>query len=95
MSVISPARPEEKPEQCECLNWCRDLTGFLWSHHPNCRKHRPDVEARGYVQALVDGIEQWGAEEDGIPDFLWDAYCRAVYALGRPLPIRREDDASK
>ena len=65
---------------CECLNWCHNnLTHVLLTgHHERC-EHSPDAleKALELIANLTKGIEEWSAQEDGVPDFVWDAYSRA------------------
>ena len=41
---------------------------------------------------LTDGIERWAADADGVPEWLYDAYCTASTATGNP---NHNPDASK
>jgi hypothetical protein len=55
-------------------------------------------EGERILAALVDAVERWGAEEDGIPADAWDEYRKALAWLGRPEPrtpawARDHDDA--
>jgi hypothetical protein len=39
------------------------------------------------IRKLLLGIDEWAAEEDGIPEACWDAYDAARAAIGHPLVI--------
>lgn len=78
--------------QCRCATWCHTRPGIavLTGHHETC-EHRPDLfgSAADLIHALVRGIEDWGAQEDGIPDPLWMAYAKAKAVLGEPVDPTR------
>jgi hypothetical protein len=61
-----------------CMNWAREASSDLSAHHPHCPRREPNLLA--VLGALVTGIEKWAREEDGVPDWLWEAY-RAAKAL--------------
>ena len=77
-------------KHCECLTYClhdrHQIQVFaLTGHHPNCR-NCPDLygAALDLLGALVDGIEAWADEADGIvPDCLREQYRRAARACGK------------
>lgn len=74
---------------CPCAVWATDqMTALLLGngHHPRCDKFVPDVRATYLIRDLVEGIEEWGAQEDGVPDWLWDAYARAVFVVRGKMP---------
>ena len=65
---------------CECKNWATidHRHGFLTGHHVNCPKSPNALEcAYKLIACLCAGIEDWGSEEDGVPDFLWESYRTA------------------
>ncbi len=67
---------------CDCKLWGTDrpVADLLGNgHHHNCGYFVPDVGAVQLLRELVAGIKEWGAQEDGIPEWLWDAYARAVF----------------
>ena len=68
---------------CDCQTLGRDNQAPLFlSHHPNCEHYDPDPEIRELLLALVDGIETWAADEDGIHSECWDAYVKACSVVG-------------
>ena len=73
------------PKNCECDNWGRDskaATLYL-SHHPHCKRYQPEPEMRELLEELIDGIESWASDEDGVHPDCWDAYVRACGVCGQ------------
>jgi hypothetical protein len=71
-----------KLPNCECKTWATtDARGLLLGngHHPACNYHIPNLGAADLLLKLVQGIENWAADEDGIPDHVWDAYSQAHF----------------
>ena len=82
-------RPHQPSQPCECANWCdsdisaRALTG----HHERCNNAPEKLDcALALMRRLVEGIGQFSADCDGVPDYLWDAYLQARATLGMSLP---------
>ena len=69
--------------ECECKGWACDGLIPLLSHHFKCEHYKPVSELMEIITSLIRGIEAWGGEEDGIPDFCFDAYKRAKVAIGQ------------
>ena len=67
---------------CECKTWCRDGRPPLTEHHRNCPKRNLEAESVALASALIKGIENWAANEDGVHPDAWDAYCRAIVFVG-------------
>jgi hypothetical protein len=69
---------------CECSGWGRDNRDsvLMLSHHPNCGKYKPEAECRELMLNLINGIESWAADEDGIHPACWEAYRNACFACG-------------
>ena len=71
------------PAECECVNWCRDglhvREEMLANHHFRCPKHEAEFRRRALelIERLHRAMREWGAEEDGIPDSAWKAFCDA------------------
>lgn len=40
-----------------------------------------DVRSYRLMEKLIQGIEEWGQCEDGLPDFIWDQYQEAKTLL--------------
>lgn len=78
--------------ECVCRDWAiADGSRFFESslgngHHYDCPKQKPYVGAVSLLKDLVKGIQTWGGEEDGVPDWLWDAYSKAVYVTTGKVP---------
>jgi hypothetical protein len=70
---------------CECLTWGRDTTASMLhlEHHPNCELYEPEPPIRELLLRLIDGIEEWAADEDGIHEACWNAYQDACCVLGQ------------
>mgnify|MGYP002639974512 CR=1 FL=1 len=74
------------PKLCECSTWARAYgQQFMALHHRNCKHYNPEADAATLITALVEGMDAWGADEDGIHPEAWDAYQRARSATGRPV----------
>ena len=77
------------PALCpHCSTWARvapldDIGG----HHPNCPVNPWRVLE--LLKLLTLGIQTWGRDEDGVPDYLWPAYVAACEATGLPTPEAR------
>jgi hypothetical protein len=67
---------------CECTSWARDGGLFLTTHHRNCEKYEDGREISDVVRALLDDIEQWASEEDGIPESVYGNYSRVRAIFG-------------
>jgi hypothetical protein len=71
------------PAECECWNWCSDglhrREELLAGHHFRCSKFEAEFRRRALelIAQLYEAMQQWGAEEDGVPDFAWDAWVVA------------------
>lgn len=78
---------DHKP--CPCEFWCSTRLDIvlLTGHNENCVHSRDRLEkAEDMIRSLVRGIESWAAQEDGIPDSMWDDFCKAKAVLGEPVP---------
>lgn len=64
-----------------CENWAREASNTIEAHHPNCPRH--PTQLMRLIAELATGIKQWADAEDGVPDWLWDAYQLAT-SLGTP-----------
>jgi len=42
------------------------------------------------IEELVTAIDIWSSNEDGIPEFVWGAYIRALNYLGVPYSIEND-----
>jgi hypothetical protein len=70
---------------CECATWGRDnqSAALILSHHTACPNYSPELEVRELLQNLLDGIEAWASDEDGVHPDCWDAYVKACGACGQ------------
>jgi len=70
---------------CECITWGRDSVAAMLhlEHHPNCEHYRPEPPIRELLLRLVDGIEAWASDEDGIHEACWNAFQDACCMLGQ------------
>ena len=77
--------PTTFADACECATWARDNHGSTLhlQHHPDCEWYRPEPEIRQLLLRLIEGIELWAADEDGVHPDCWDAYKSACAAVGQ------------
>ncbi len=71
-------------ERCECLEWATvdSQMTMLTGHHENCEKRKSDRNALSeLILDLVEGMEDWGNLEDGIPTEAWESYTLAKFFL--------------
>lgn len=76
-------------KQCECTTWASaDMRPQLLGngHHEFCDKFEPYQGGMDLLASLVSGIEIWASQEDGVPDWLWEAYSRAHWITRGCLP---------
>lgn len=78
---------------CKCNYWAN--TGeylplnMITGHHVNCERFTFEEIQRGTVDLLSDlvrGIEEWAANEDGVPDFIYEQYRCAKMIIGERNP---------
>lgn len=83
-----------EPMQCECSTWaCADLQEMALGngHNPACSKFVRYLGAILLIGELAKGISGWAAEEDGVPDWLWEPYRRAMFiAFGKVIDSKQE-----
>jgi hypothetical protein len=77
----------ETPHSCECIWW-----GGQWFllnlHHESCPRAKENYSLiRGLVEGLLDGMDEWGHDEDGIHPAAVKAYNAACDAVGRRRAI--------
>ena len=71
---------------CECMHWASARLDIqvLTGHHENCPKGGNLEESyKRLVAALVKGMENWAADEDGIHPDAWEAYKRGKCVIGQ------------
>ena len=58
---------------------------ILANHHFRCPKHEAEFRRRALelIAQLYQAMREWGAEEDGVPDFAWKAFCDAEAVAGQ------------
>lgn len=79
---------------CECGTWADEWCLNTGGHHHNCPKYsrREELaEVRKTLLAVAHAMEDWGSEEDGIPEFAWPAYERLCRLLFLPVPEVNDD----
>ena len=79
--------------ECECATWARGnaATVLICEHHPNCPQYNPEQNTRDLLMRLLDGIETWANDEDGIHSDCWGAYVDACCAVGHyTRPAKKE-----
>lgn len=82
-------QPERKIE-CDCMDQCSmDIrVKLLTGHHENCPKNSVwNASQRGLdiIKALVDGMDAWASDEDGIHPEAYEAYKKARAVLAWPV----------
>lgn len=50
-------------------------------HHPTCKNYVPYANAMRLLSDLVSGINWWAAQEDGVPDEIWEVYKEVTFIL--------------
>lgn len=79
---------------CICSTWGRSDQKLLTKHHKGCHRYDPEADAREIIEALIEGIQYWASDEDGVHYKCWDAYYKAMISVGRKPPsIEGEADA--
>ena len=77
---------------CECKWWARDNQVLMTKHHPNCECYSPEEDIAEIVNALIDGIIAWAADEDGVHPECWEAFKNAAVFVGRFDVIKGMDN---
>ena len=54
----------------------REQVDRYWPHIEAALKKKNEI-----IKQLTDGIKQWASEEDGVPEFLWDVYQKAMSSI--------------
>lgn len=73
----------DRTADCECQTWARDGQKFITKHSKMCYYYDPEGDARKLIDDLLDGMNAWASDEDGIHPDAWQAYKRASFAVGR------------
>lgn len=66
---------------CECKTWgSSDVRRRMWGngHHESCHRYNPVEGIYNACAAMVKALEEWGANEDGIPQEVWEAYRAGI-----------------
>lgn len=69
---------------CECQFWARDSQRLHTPHHPTCKHYSAERYAASLLLRLIEGIEAWSNDEDGVHSDCWEAYTEACHAIGQP-----------
>ena len=56
----------------------------------SCPKYDPEGEAKEIITALLDGIQGWANDEDGVHPDCWIAFKNAACFIGDVSRIKRE-----
>jgi len=76
---------------CECSEWesFNVMRDIATGHHERCAL-RPDDNRfmNELIERLLNGIELWAGEEDGIHNDLWDDYVKAKSWCGQYVNIK-------
>ena len=78
-------------KECECKHWASEDVIYvnMFGHHPECGfRPMPSVQFRimlDVVRTLVQGMEAWAQDEDGIHPDAWAAYKKAKMILGEEV----------
>lgn len=68
---------------CHCANLGHEgYKRFITTHHSACRYYDPEGDAAEIIRALLKGIRNWAADEDGVHLDACDAYDRAAMSVG-------------
>lgn len=67
---------------CECATWATDL--LVSGHHITCVRFDPRPFVRA-IYHLLDGMEHWAADEDGIHPDAWHAYREGCQLVCREI----------
>jgi hypothetical protein len=74
-----------KQKECECATWCDvNVQHRLLTGHSQYCVHSPKALdcALKLIKELVEGIREWGCEDDGVPYDLAKAYRRGAILTG-------------
>ena len=82
--------PEENVSKlpCECYNWAGTGQGVVTEHHPRCSHYDPLGDCRKIIIDLLDGMQIWAGDEDGIHPKAWDAFQRGSISVGQTNRIQ-------
>lgn len=71
---------------CVCNTWARSDQKMVTKHHKACHLYDPEGDAMEIIEALIEGIDYWASDEDGVHYKCWDAYVAAMISVGRKPP---------
>ena len=78
--------------RCECTTWAREPHHFFTEHHPRCPNGDSEAEKDNMIVSLVEAIERWAMDEDGVHPDAWEAYQRACWMMGKTCRIELDPD---
>lgn len=67
---------------CDCKDWASEC--IVAGHHIACDKFDPKPFVRT-IRELLDAMDDWASDEDGIHPAAWKAYKAASELVVRPL----------
>ena len=77
---------------CKCKNWARANQVLMTKHHPDCERYSMAEDTAEIVDALINGIIAWAADEDGVHPDCWEAFKNAAVFVGRFDVVNSKDD---
>ena len=88
-AVVAKSSAKVPKKDCECKNWARTTQLLFTTHHRNCPKYTSSIkgaEAECYniIVWLLDGVQAWANDEDGIHPECYEAFKRAACFVGQP-----------
>jgi len=78
--------------ECECKNWARTNQLLLTKHHKNCSKYDLEGDAKEIITALLNGIQEWASDEDGMHPDCWEAFKNASCFIFEVWRIKEGDE---
>lgn len=87
----APAEPADA-NRCECFDWATELV--VSGHHHRCERF-DFIPFCAAIVALLRGMEQWAADEDGIHPDAWDAYAKGCELTCRRVKYEQDDQPAE
>lgn len=63
------------------------------AHHPDCPNYDKDKESENIIKNLIEGIDCWCNDADGIHSECWEAYNKARIFVGME-PMKDEQQGT-
>jgi len=72
--------------KCECHTLTRAYSSDIYTnHHQNCEHYDLNGDVVRIITNLIDGINSWAKDEDGIHPECWEAYKSARAFINIPV----------